>query len=664
MGRETDSKTAGRILRLALDDRRTPAFDGAVFGSAGTYDWLNGRAFCAIDPDHPLNAGIVNLDRAPRNAAGLVEYEVDVALLTPSELARGNGWLFYELVNRGGKRCIHRINDAPPVNLPATTADLGNGYLLNEGYSLLWTAWQGDALPGKGRLQARFPVPTDGGRPIIGPCTDEIIADGPGSVRDEVIQELDERRFVATLSYAAADLDPAKARLTVRQQERDPRQTPPDLAWRYLDDRRVEITRPDPARFDRGAIYEFVFPARDPVVMGIGLASIRDLVHFFRTAARDEAGNANPLAPQGRPLIRRALGIGLSQSGRALRDFVYQGFNDAGGGRAVFDAVVPVIAGSRRAFVNAAFAQTSRYPRQHEDHWYPGDQFPFAYRPMTDPISGRTDGILERARAAGVCPKVMHVDTESEIWSARASLVVTDCEGRDIAQPDDVRVYLAAGVPHGSYQPPSAEVVERPSNPLTYGWLLRALLPALRRWVETGEAPPPSCFPSRAAGTLVTLAEAAARFPAIPGGGFPTVMNEVQLRDHTREPPVEGPTYPSFVVAPDADGNPGDGVLHPVIQAALATYTGWNRRRKGYAEGALYSIAGSRMALPRTAMERQAAGDPRPSIEERYGDRAGYLRRLRAACDGLVERRLLRAEDADLLVAAAEAEDRDLDNVI
>ena len=375
---------------------------------------------------------------------------------------------------------------------------------------MVWSGWQGDVPPGNDRLTARFPIIPG----ITGMVREEFIAENTGLLGDTNIQELSEERFVGTLVYPVAD--PNGATLTVRQREADPRVTPAGLAWRLVDDRHVEITRPTAPGFDRGAIYEFIYRARDPIVMGIGFAAIRDIVSFLRHETKD-----NPLAPQGRPRIRRALGFGISQSGRVLRDLVHLGFNQDLAGRQVFDGILPVVAGSRRTCVNWQFAQAGRYSRQHEDHSYGDDQFPFSYPTLTDPISGRTGGILQRARDAGVCPKVLHLDTESDFWQARSSLIATDPSGADIAMPEEVRIYTASGVPHAPFRPLTKPVMQLPGNPLGYGAFMRALLVALFEWVEHGTAPPDSRFPSRAAGTLVPLAEARADIPPAAGGQLP-----------------------------------------------------------------------------------------------------------------------------------------------
>jgi hypothetical protein len=627
-------------MTMRLHIRQTePAFGGAAFGTVGAYEKLTGWAIGELDPAHALNAGIVNLDKAPRNGRGLVEYRSEICLLRPADPARGNGWLFYEVLNRGNKLAMSRVNNAPLGLHPNRLEDPGNGFLMRQGFTILWSAWQGDVPESNERMVAEFPIPTDGGRPITGMSRDEIIADAPGSVRDEFIQETGPASFIATLSYPAASTDPAEASLTVRQRERDPRATPPSLAWRFLDDRRIEVQRPG-GSYDRGAIYEFIYRARDPQVMGIAFASIRDIVSHLRHDTTNR--------------IRRTIGFGISQSGRVVRDFVHLGFNQDLQGRQVFDAIVPVVAGSRRTFVNAAFAQPGRYPRQHEDHSYPDDQFPFTYPTIDDPISGKRDGILARATAAGVAPKVMHIDTDSEVWSARASLVVTDCQGNDLPMPDNVRVYLGAGLPHGAANPPGTGVIRNPGNAISFGSMTRALLVALVRWVDQGVAPPPSQFPSRRAGTLLPHAEARGRFPAMRDHPYPDVYNELRLLDHGSLPPKEGAAYPVFIVTTDADGNGDGGVRHPLLMAPVATHTGWNLRAPGYGDGELYSIVGSLIPFAATKAERQQRGDPRPSIEERYGSRQAWIANLTAATAQLVEQRLLLLEDREALLRAAE----------
>jgi len=629
----------GGVQRIEITERESPVFGGAEFAGVGNYERLHGTVFGELDPTHRLNADIVNLDKAPRNARGHVEYQSDFRILKPLDLDRGDGCLVYDVPNRGNQPIMARLNGAPDGGHPQHA---GNGFLMRRGFTVVWSGWQGDVPPGADRLTAHFPTIPG----ITGMVREEFIAEATGLLGDSNIQELSEDRFVGTLVYPVAD--PAGATLTVREREADPRATPPGLAWRLIDDRHVEITRPTAPGFDRGAIYEFVYRAQDPIVMGIGFAAIRDMVSFLRYGTKD-----NPLAPQERPCIRRALGFGISQSGRVLRDLVYLGFNQDLAGRQVFDGILPVVAGSRRTCINWQFAQAGRYSRQHEDHSYGDDQFPFSYPTLSDPISGRSGGILQRARDANVCPKVLHLDTESDLWQARSSLIVTDTSGTDIAMPDEVRVYTVSGVSHAPFRPLSKPVMQLPGNRLGYGAFMRALLVALFEWVEHGVAPPASRFPSRADATLVSLAEARSTFPKLPQVNFPKVLNELRLRDHSVEPPIESLAYPVFVQATDTDGNALGGFRHPMVDAPLATHTGWSLGASGYGEGDLFTIQGSMIPFATTEAERQRAGDPRPSVEARYASRDVWAARLAAATDRLVAERLLLPEDGDRLLAAA-----------
>jgi hypothetical protein len=638
----------GSVLRIEIKERQSPAFGGREFGAVGSYECVNGTVYGELDPAHPLNQAIINLDKAPRNAAGRVEYASDFTLLKPLDLQRGNGWLLYDVPNRGNKVALTRLNRGAEGNRPDTAAHAGDGFLMRYGFSVVWSAWQTEVPAGADRLNARFPIATNPDGPITKVNRDEFIAEGTGGPGDAFIQETSATSFVGTLSYPAANLDPATASLTVRNREQDPRVTPAGLTWRFVDPRHIEITRPTDAGFDRGAIYEFIYQARDPLVMGIGFAAIRDLVSHLRHATDD-----NPLADNGRSTIRHTVGFGISQSGRVLRDLVYLGFNQDLDGRQVFDAIMPVVPGSRRTFINQAFAQPGRYSRQHEDHDFLDDQFPFTYPTLFDQLSERTDGILQRAVAAGVCPKIIHLDTDSDLWAGRASLVVTDTKGADVAMPDNVRVFLATGIQHAVFRPVAQQVTQLPGNPLGYSSYMRALLIALTNWVEHGVAPPASQFPSRSAGTLVSREQAQAAFPAIRDVNFPDVINEVHLRDHSVEPPRKGAAYPVLVCDVDSDGNGVGGLRHPLLSAPLGTHTGWALRGPGYAEGDLYTVQGSYAPFAESEGERVRNDDPRPSIAARYGSREAWADAVAAASEQLVNARVLLREDADRLISAA-----------
>lgn len=618
-------------MRLVIDHVEQ-AFGGASFGTVGTYEKLTGRVYAEADPSHPLNRGVVNLDRAPCNQAGRVEYWCDFCLLRPADPRQGNRRLLYDVINRGGKIALIDFNGAPRNNNPSGAADAGNGFLMRMGYTILWSAWQGDVVAGEDRMLAGFPIATDGGRPIVGLNRDEFVFDADGPQR-------------AMLSYPAASMDQSQARLSVRQREADERVAVAPSRWRYVTASQIEID--PPAGFDGGAIYEFIYTARDPIVMGLGLVAIRDLIAFLRREPADERGTPNPLNLDGRPATDCVIAYGRSQSGRVLRDFLWQGFNQDLQGRKVFDAVYIAAAGSRKSFVNAEFGQAPRFQRQHEDHSFPGDQFPFSYATITDPVSGRRDGILERPLATGTCPKIFHTDSSAEFWQGRAALVATDGRGHDVPVPPEVRLFLFSSTQHAGPDPAAAAALcKYPMNPVSYSPAHRALLVALDRWASEGIEPPASRYPSIGERTLSAAQEA---FPKIPGVEYTGLLNELSEMDYTSQPPrpIAGHRYEVLVPAVDADGNELAGIRLPEIAAPRATHTGWNLRRAGRAENELANIFGSCIPFAATRREREAAGDARLSIEERYPTPDAYRAAVALAAEQLAQARLLLSEDVE-----------------
>ena len=347
-----------------------------------------------------------------------------------------------------------------------------------------------------------------------------------------------------------------------------------------------------------------------------------------------------------------------AQSGRFLRDFLYQGFNEDEQGRIVFDGLMPHIAGSRKMFTNFRFAIPGTFSKQHESHLTPGDQFPFMYGVMTDPLTGKRDGILAKCLASNTCPNIIHTDTGTEDRNARASLVVTDTTGKDIDLPANVRVFNFSSTPHGSSNTSigAAEALatcQFLSNPLHVGAQMRALLFALDKWVTDGTEPPPSRHPRRSDGTLVASDPSSTGYPAIPNVAAKGLFNPLRVTDYTAFPPEEGASYPVFVPRVDADGNDLGGVRTPSVDAPLATYMGWNLRKAGFAEGALCDLNGSSIPLPATKAERQAKGDPRLSLEERYPTQQAYVDQIKKSVDRLVQDRLLLPEDADWVMERA-----------
>lgn len=638
-------------MRLEIQ-RVENVFDGMSFGSAGTYEKIVGRAYGEVDPTHPLNQAIVNLNKAPTNTKGRVEYAVDFCVLKPTDLDKSNRRILYDVPNRGDKLALIDINDAQKgrtSNDPVSAADAGNGFLMRQGYVLVFSAWQGDAQPGEGHMLAEFPVATNKDAPIV------------GDSREEMIFGHTESPAVLPLTYPAHSLDQREATLTVRLYEADARLPVPAERWRYASPRQIEIDLIE--GFDAGAIYEFIYPAYDPIVMGLGFVAVRDFVAYMRSTEPDAAGQPHPLSPDpGAPAIEHVIAYGRSQPGRFLREFVRLGFNQDLHGGQVFDGIYASIAGSRRIFLNEPFAQSGRFHRQQEDHAYPGDQFPFSYATRTDSVSGKTDGILARSLASNTCPRIIHVDSSTEFWLGRSSLVVTDEHGQDIAVPDEVRVFLFSGTGHaGPIMLNHAAVFsQNPAytmNFLNYNPLNRSLLVALDQWATQGIAPPDSRVPRAGDGSLAPPApQAETGFPAIPGVRHPERVNALSEMDYRTQPPapVPGKAYRVLVPKVDADGNEIAGIRLPAISVPLGTHTGWNLRGAGFSAGALM-LVGSYFPFAATKEERQANGDPRPSLEERYPSHDAYVAAVSRAAAELQEARLLLAEDAERYIAVAKA---------
>lgn len=643
-----------RLLRLEVLETVSPAFGGRGFGAVGTYDRIAARATIGLDPADPHNSGIADLALAPRNAEGLVEAVSDVVILRPTDPTRGNGVLLYDVVNRGRKLGLNLLNDAPLGNAVRADADAGNGFLMRQGYTVVWSGWQHDTPRGGDLLGLQAPVVGDAGAGAAGTGVAGTGVAGAGiagaGVAGAGVTGVSREEFIWdnlvnpagwVLTYPVAE--PLEATLTVRAREGDVRETPAGLTFRMLDGRRIEVMRPP--GFDAGAIYEFIYVARDPVVGGMGFAAVRDLVSYLRY-------QGGPLARAGAPEVSHAYGVGVSQSGRFLKDMLYQGFNDDEAGRPVFDALMPFISGARRSFTNGRWSQPGRFSRQHEDHLYPGDGFPFTYGMTTDALTGRSDGLLALCEATQTCPVVMQVDTDSEAYQARAALLVTDTGGHHLDLPPNVRAYMLAGLPHSSTPglvsgPLDACVMA--SNPLHPGPAMRALLTAMDLWVREEVRPPTSRYPMLAHGTLVAPGPEA--FPRLPGVPYAGLVNRVAEVERNREPPVPGRMYPMWVPRVDGDGHAIAGIRLPAVEVPMATYTGWNLRAPGYGEGELCSLAGGAAPLPLTAR----AGDPRLPLSLRYPRPDSYPVAVRGAAERLVAERLMLREDADAAVDAARA---------
>jgi hypothetical protein len=632
LGSSLGSPCAAKVVKFEIVRVESPAFEGRTFGAVGTYDRIIARATIAVTPGDPHNSVIVDLDRVPHNVRGEVKAVADVEILRPTVAANGNRRLFYEVLNRGGKLGLALFNDNPAViNDLAKASDAGNGFLMNRGYTLVWSGWQGDITPGGGRMTFSPPI----------------VPDVTGLAREDFIFDHTDNPASATLSYPAADLDAAHARISVRQREADPRATPAGLEVKFESPTRISILRPE--GFDAGAIYEFIYTAKDPKVMGLGFAATRDIVSFLRNETADAAPTANPVAGQ----IDHAIGFGLSQSGRYLHDYLYLGFNTDEDGRIVFDGLMPHISGAKKTFTNYRFSQPGRSPYQHADMLYPGADFPFTYPVITDTLTGKSDGLLARCLAAGNCPKIIKTDSELEFYQQRASLIVTDTQGNALAMPDNVRLFLLSNLQHYALANAKSEMAKTcayPTNPLNAGPSVRALLVALDEWISNGTLPPGSRYPDRAGATLVPAAIDEVGFPRIAGFAYPSRIAQPTALKSEEMPPSKGAAYPVFVPKADADGRDLAGVRLPTLEAPAATHTGWNLRKSGFGEGELCDNNGAMIPFATNREERLKNNDPRPSMAERYpkpGDRTAAIAK---AAQQLVRDRLLLEDDAKLFV--------------
>lgn len=685
---------ASRITALRIDGVESPAFEGRTFGEVGPYQKVVGKLHGVIDPADPRNATITDLDKAPRNASGLVEYTTDFFLFAPAKARRGNGFLLEEIVNRGNRLMMGFFNRGGTVNEPSKASDAGDGFLFEQGFTLLWVGWQGDLNEGNGRVRlSGVPIATDGPKAINGGVRAEFLTTAAVKTLP-----LSSGSFTGTThqSYPTASLDNSGATLTVRLKESDTRQPIAKDQWSF-----ASCPNGPPGTqsatdicfgsgFQPGFLYELIYIARDPKVLGVGLAAVRDATIFFRTAQADEAGTPNPLFAKvdddqdegdgehkddgegehgGR--VRKAILFGISQSGRLVRTFEQLGFNADAEGRKVFEAIWPHI-GPGRNPVDVRFGQPGRAYGQHEDHLYPAYEFPFSYAVARDElVTHRTGSVLDRCREARNCPKVFHTYSATEYWQGKQSLDQVELTGtpEDLRNPENVRMYFIASTQHGPAATPAKGICQQLSNPAPHSETVRALLVDLRAWLDEGEDPPPDRVPRLADGTLVPDDPKSIGFPSIPGVNFAAVgANSAPVFDFgpgyvgqdergviSIEPPKVVGSYPIFVAKTDADGNDLGGIRSTTLRAPLGTYTGWNLRRAGFAEGELCGLTGSFIPFAGTKAERQDKGDPRPSLAERFQDHPGYVDAVTRAADELVKERFLVPADRDRLIAEAGA---------
>ncbi|HEY7188096.1 MAG TPA: alpha/beta hydrolase domain-containing protein [Vicinamibacterales bacterium] len=654
------------LVRLNVDHRE-PFAGGVEWGSAGAYERLTGTAYFEVDPADPLNAVIVDLDNAPRNARGRVEFSTPFFILKPVDLARGNGKIFYTVNNRG--------NDAL-LNAKTAMDAASYDFALRAGYTLVDAGWEGDLVPSPTRLAAGLPIAKQpDGSAIVGRMRVEY---SDRNIPAAGAFTLPLEGSAAFRSYAAADANPAHALFTVRSGLNAART--PIGADRFafgrcptgresLSPSASEICLFDGFKADR--FYELVYAAKDPIVMGLGFATTRDFASFLRNSARDAAGTLNPLAGgDGRSTVRRIYATGASQTGGYLRDFMYLGFNEDEAHRKVFDGIIPTIVGTDRVFINVRFADPNVFSDQDVTHDFLQTSYPpFTYGVTLDPISGIRDGILKRPATD---PFVFQIDSATEFWQLRASLNTVDAAGQSMPIPPNVRLYFNSSTAHGfttsGLRTPPPGRLARCANPTPSSTndTLRAMLVAMDAWADRNTLPPPSNYPRTEDGTLVTLDEARRVFPRIPNAVAPAVLNELELLDFgaafgrmggllSLQPPVSGRRYPLLVPKPDADGLDIAGIRPMQIRVPLGTSTGWNVRTPEHGAPNLCGLTGSFIPFARTKAERLRANDPRQSLEERYPTDQAFVRAVETAARALVRDRFLLQEDAHRFLEAAKS---------
>ena len=647
------SNAEARVVKLEVKKVESPTFEGRSFGAVGQYEKIVGRAYGEVDPKDKRNAVIVDIQNAPKNARGMVEYDTDFYILKPINNANGNHRLWFEVNNRGNMPAYALMTEGRVQrNDPTKATDAGNGFLMTRGYSILEAGWDATAPAGGGRFTVRVPVAKNAdGSPIVGPSMEEFVVDDAKTMEGE-------------LTYAAASLDKSKAFLTVRTRYEDtPVQVPADK-WEFDEKGKSIHLLPEGTAFQRGALYEFVYQAKDPLVGGLGFAGLRDLGSFLRSAQKDDAGTANPLAGA----IQYVYTGCQSQPCRALHDYLWLGFNEDEQGKRVVDGMTNWIGGATGIFVNYRFGQGDRTHRQHIARWFPEFQVPFTNQVMKDGVTGKTDGRLARCTATNTCPKIFETNSANEYWSKDMAVGLVDVKGKDLTNmPANVRNYFIASLHHaGAFPTTGKGICQQARNPLTPNAVLRALLVDMDEWVTKGTEPPESRIPSVAKGTLVPpLPQAGQGFPKLQGVTYNGRMHTGDLFDYgpdfdkgimtTLPPKLVGTPYPALVPKTDADGNDMAGIRIPDVQAPLATYTGWALRANSGDDGC--DAAGQMIPLAKTKAERMMNNDPRLSLEERYPTHEAYVTAVTNAANGLRNARLLLDDDAQAYIKKAQDSD-------
>ena len=611
--------------------------EGRSFGETGPYEKCVGKIYFALDPENLRNRIIVDLDKAPRNALGEVEFSADLFVLRPKDPSRGNGVLFFDVVNRGNKLLLGRFNLARGSTDPTTEAEFGDGFLMREGYTLVALGWE--ASPNTPAVSLYPPTATESGRPILGQISNWFIPLSPSQT------------FEITSSYWTGfeeypPLDPANPDYQLTERlgyHGEPREVPRE-SWQFGQMENGEVVY-DPQHiflwtgFRPGYTYQLTYETKDPLVIGVGFAAIRDAASYFK------------FDPDAEVQGRYAYAYGVSQTGRYLRHMIYEGFTvDERGDRKALDAIFVHAGGASLGPFNERFGQPN------DGGFHSQTKFPILYEETRDPATGRRDGLGARI-PDGLDPKVVLYETSSEYWDRGrvVGLNHTSIDGlEDVRLAENLRFYLMASIPHsnGSLPPADRFSQQQRSNPIDVRPSMRALLVGLDRWVQEDEPPPPSRHPTLQEQTLIDRSEI--EFPEIPGVQWPYEVPGGYRSDLPGQ--LTDNPLPFLVPDVDADGNETSGIVLPAVAVPLGTYTGWAfRRLRAGAPGEIIMMAGTYVPFARTRAERREWNDPRPSVEERYLSRAEYLRRSEEAARLLVEEGYLLSEDLERVVGGGAA---------
>ena len=648
------SASFARVTHVDIKSRQD-VLGGKNFGEAGAYERILGTVYFSLPVNNPHNAGIVDLKNAVNLRDGEVEFSADFMAIQPKDPKRGNGSMLLENPNRGRSRIISLV-DGGDWNVEK---DAGDAWLFRQGFTIVSLGWQWDAA-GQDALAFHAPVAKEKGRTIAGLLRGDLML---SKATDEIPLGHLILGNIGGTEYPVSAPDDRRNTLTVRDSRDAQRTLIPRSQWRFAhtvdgkltaSDRYIHLNR----GFKPGLIYEYVYVVADPVVAGGGLAGFRDFASYAKH-------NPDAITP-----ARRVIAEGISQNGRFLRDFLYQGFNADEEGRMVLDGVLAHVAGAGRGNFNYRFAQPSRDAQPTSSVYYPVDIFPFTDEPETDPVTHASAGLLDRARADKTVPKIFFSNTSYEYWGRAAALIHVSADGKHDAQiSDSVRIYHFTGLQHfpGPWPPAKGTgdlVGQEPETPLPIRYFWRSMIANMDGWIRNGTAPPPSSYPHLSDGTLVPLEKYA--FPHLPGVNTPHEANAGERLDFgpdwkrgilSMEPPRVGPEFPVLVPQVDADGNERDGVRLPEVTVPLATITGWNLRDPSIgAPRERVSFEGSWIPFAKTAEDRKQTGDPRLSVAERYASEDDYLRRYAKDLDELIKERWILPEDRDAMLARAREE--------